>query len=785
MLKNYFTTASRYLLKSKTFSLLNILGLAFGLCCALLIALWVHDEYSVDQFHSKKDRIYWVLSELKMTNGSQLWTSSPGPLAEILENDIPGIDKAVRFTNNRDQLFKNDSLKFEESGIAADPAFLTLFDFPLLQGDHQSALEEPNSVVISSKLANKLFPNQEALNQSVTIDDWGTASTFKITGILDKIPDQSTFQFDFIIPYKTYLKPRPWNMEWGNFNDKTVVLLDDGIRKKSVDKQITNIVKEHAEGSTAALHLYPFKDIYLKSHFSQGLDAEGRIVYVRIFTLIAVVILLIACINFMNLSTARASKRAKEVGVRKATGASKNSLITQFLCESVLIALLSGILAITVADLLLTPFNHLTDKSIHMPYGNFGFLLIFAGVCLLTGLLAGIYPAIYLSSYNPATVLKGTASSGKSLLGFRRVLVVFQFSLSITFVITTIIVFNQLQYIIHKDVGLNKTNILHHDLNGLMSKREAFRNELMQLPGVKEVTSANFSPLQINNTTYSVSWQGKPEDANIPFHVIQTDPYFLHTFGLQLLEGRNFSNQYDTAALEVLVNEEAARTMGLSTTTTGSKISVWDNEVEVVGIVKDFNHQSLDKKIEPVVIFHNPVSAWQNFVAIDGDVTQTREAIEKTYLKYENRYPFSYGFVDQDFESTYSYITIMGRLSNIFALVAIFVSCLGLFGLSSYMTEQRKKETGIRKALGATSFGLVKLLSKNFLLLVVIAFFISAPIAWYISSQWLTDFAYRIDLNVWPFLTGGLLATIIAIGTVSFHTIQAARSNPVDALKYD
>jgi putative ABC transport system permease protein len=786
MFKNVIKIAVRNLLKSKIFSLINILGLGFGLCCALLISLWVIDEYSIDNYHSKKDRIYKVISELKSTAGSQFWESAPGTLAEVLINEVPGIEQAIRISGNRQQLFKQEHQKLEEWGISADPGIFSVFDFPLIEGDVTTALNDLHSVVISEALAKKLFPNTTALNKTVTIDDWGSPTEYNVTGVMAKIPIQSTFQFEFVISFERYLINRPWNENWGNYNDMTVLLIKKDADVNEISEQIKSITPKYTKPTKvdSEFHLYPFKEIYLRADFSRGIDTEGRIVYVRIFSIIAIIMILIACINFMNLSTARAGKRAKEVGVRKATGASRESLILQFLGESIVIALISGVLAITMADLLTIPFNDLTGKSLSILYSSPEFMIAIFVLCILTGILAGIYPALYLSGFNPSKVLKSAVNSGKSLSGFRRVLVILQFSLSITFVVITMIVYSQLQFILSTDLGLEKENILHHDLNGIMSQREAYRNEILQIPGIQTMSSTNTNPYSIGNTTQGVDWQGKMENEEVYFHVLQSDQYFVETFGILLLDGKGFSGTYDSSALEVLINEEAAKVM-FSDDPIGSRINVWDSEVEVVGLVKDFHHQSLDKKIDPVIILFQTDEAWRNYISFNGDVNQIIRDIGKVYSKFEENYPFSYGFVDEDYAKIYSKVSVMGKLSNIFAFVTIIVSCLGLFGLASYMTEQRKKETGIRKVMGASVFGLVTMFTKNFLGLVLISFVISVPVAWYLSTQWLNEFAFRIDLGLQPFIIGGLSAIIIAIATVSYHTIKVATANPVDSLKYE
>jgi ABC-type antimicrobial peptide transport system permease subunit len=783
MIKNLFKIAVRNLLQSKTFSLINVLGLAFGLCCALLISLWVLDEYSIDNYHANKDRIFLAISELKSSEGSSFRENSPAPLAEKIMAEVVGVEQAVRYSPKWQQLFKQEHQKLEEIGISADPAILSVFDLPLMSGDAQSALDEPYSVVISMELAHKLFPNGEALNKTVTIDDWGNEHAYKITGVMDEIPRQSTFEFDFIIPFETYKKAPYRSFEWDDYNVQTILLLEENVDLHKIEEQVAYIIPENPEEARTEMHLYAFKDLYLHADISNGLAAEGRMQYVRIFSIIGFMILLIACINFMNLSTARAGKRAKEVGVRKTIGASRNALVIQFLGESVLIALISGAIAVTMADLLMPYFNSLTGKTLTVLYSTPSFTLAMLLLCVLTGLIAGIYPAIYLSKFNPSKVLKNATGGGKSLSGFRRVLVVLQFSLSITFVVTTIIVYSQLQFILNKDIGLEKENMLRHDLNGIMGNKTAFRNEIIQIPGVQAMSCTNSSPFNIRRSTNLISWNGKNTNDEVYVRVIQTDQYFVETFGVTLLEGRNFTDTYDATLPEVMMNEQAAEMMSLEHVV-GSSINFYGEEVQVVGLLKNFNHQSLDKNIEPVIVRYSP-QTWLGFIVINGDISQTREKIEEVYSKFETNYPFNYGFVEQDYEDTYAEVSNMGQLSNVFALVTIIVSCLGLFGLASYMTEQRKKETGIRKVMGASVFGLVTMFTQNFLGLVLTALAISAPVAWYLSSQWLNDFAFKIDLGVQPFLIGGLSAVLVAIATVSYHTIRVAMANPVDSLKYE
>ena len=783
MTKNYFKVAFRNLVKNKVFSVINIMGLAFGLCCTILIALWVWDEKSYDQFHAKGERIYQTVAEINAGSSPQFWTNSQGLLAPALNEEVVDIEVAIRVSYTMTPLISNGSIKVKPEGLYADSAFFHVFSFPFKYGDLQTALQAPYNIVISEKLALQVFGEENAIGKTLTVRDFGEKEEYQVTGVFENVTAQSSLQFDFVMPYGPYHKKRSWMNSWGNYDDRTFVLLRENVNVSNVREEIKNFIIEHqGPESTTLLHLYPFKDIYLKADFSRGLGEGGRIQLVKLFLAIATLILVIACINFMNLATARAGKRAKEVGVRKATGAHRGSLIIQFIGESILITMISVLLAVTLADLLLPFFNILTEKNIHIPYGNAYFIISLLGAGVVVGALAGSYPAITLSAFQPAKVLKGAAHSSRSLGGLRKVLVVFQFTLSIVLIIGTIIIYNQIQYVLNKDLGIEKDNILYHPLYQAFQQREAYRNDLLTIPGVKSVTFSNFSPLDIGNTTYSVNWPGKGEEERIAFHVIQADRQLLETFQIKLIRGRIPEKQ--DSLIQVLVNEEAVKAMNMDEPV-GQIIDVWGGKGIIRGVVRDFNHQNLFQKIDPVVIYLNTGS--RGFIAIESgsNMAKTISDIENVFRKYDQEYPFEYEFVDKAFEQNYKIVVTAGTLSNIFAVIAIVISCLGLFGLASYMTEQRRKETGIRKVFGASVYHLTTIFSLDFLKLVLIAFIISLPMAWYVANYWLDYFSYRIDITYFPFLIGGFSAFFVALVTVSYHTIRAAMSNPVDALRYE
>ncbi|MEQ8245409.1 ABC transporter permease [Fulvivirga sp.] len=783
MLKNYFYIAFRNLTKSKVFSLINIAGLALGLCCALLIALWVADEYAVDKFHSKKNRIYSVIAEINNGTNSLYWVNTPGLLAEVINSDVSGVEVAVKSSGEVNRLIINGSSTFNEYGMYVDSAFLSVFDFPLVLGNKEDVLIGLNSIVITETLATKIFGTTDVIGKMIKVRDRDD-SEFIISGILKDIPANSSIQFDYLLPYQKFLIDHPHYKSWGNFNDYTYVLLAENASKKDVSAQFPDLILKYTESNEGNLHLIPTTDYYLKSDLSKGLAEGGRIVYVRIFIVIGFIILIIGCINFMNLSSARAGKRSKEVGVRKAVGASRKSLVLQFLGESIFIALISMVLAVSVADILIPAFNLLTGKELSIPFFNPMFIIAVLAVTLVTGILAGIYPAVYLSSFQSAKVLKGVERTGGSLTGFRRVLVIFQFVLSISFISTTIITNQQLSHVLNKDLGLNKDNIVYFPTRSASKSAEAFRNDLLNIPGIESVAYSNFNPINISNSTSSPQWSGKPEDDQNFFHVIQTDYAFLETFDIELLQGNNLPQTVDTTLVHFLINEEAARIMGL-TDPVGQEISVWGDKGVISGLMRDFHHQSLFQGIEPVIVYQTDV-AWRGYAALNTEnQKEVIEGIEKVFKKYEQEYPFEYGFMDQEYERQYAGVDIVGKLTAIFSTIAILVSCLGLFGLASYMTEQRKRETGVRKVFGASIWQLTNLFSKQFLRLVLISFIISTPVAYYLTENWLQRFAYRIDSSIIPFAISGVVALLIAFITVSYHIVRAAKANPVDSLRYE
>jgi len=779
------------LLKNTFFSAINILGLAFGLTCTLLILLWVYDELQYDQFHEAN--VCQILGALKSDEG-RLTPYAPSAMAQPIRDNFQEVEHIARVFPI-EVSFQEGDQKFSESGLYADPSFLTIFNFPLKEGRLQNILEAPNEVVISSRLAAKYFPGQSALGKTIGItQSKDLKQQYVVVGVLKPIPKQSSMQFDFILDYGRFESQfRPWwqpensGGAYTNFNVAMYASLSKHTNLTAFNDKLGAFIRKFTNRDIQdGLYAYPFGKRYLHADYSQGKEATGRIRYIHILLVVAMTILVIACVNFMNLSTATATKRAKEVGLRKAIGASRAQLIVQFIMESVLIAILAMAVAITLAHMLLPIFNYIVQKQIEIPFTNLNFLGVTILISIVTGIIAGCYPALFLSAYSPAKTLKGTGSTAGGSGIMRKALVIFQFSLSIIFIIYTLIVYSQINFIKDKDLGIKKDNIIYHELHGIAGKTEAYKSELLQIPGVEAVTFTEHNPLYTANGNRFVSWKGKSEDALIYFNVMQVGADILKTFDLKLVEGSGFTPNYSKEGeRQFIINEAAARAMQVSDPV-GMRLTVWGREGAVVGVVKDFNHQSLMKSIEPVVMIYNPVEVWKAFISINTtDVAGLLEKAQNVYEKYEPNYAFDYSFVSDDLDAGYRELTVSGRLNYIFAMVAILISCIGLFGLSAFVAQQRTKETGIRKVLGASSWGLLRLFTYDFVKLVVVAFVIAAPISWFYADRWLSEFAYHIQIGVLPFVLAGLSAFAIAIFTVSYTTLKVTSANPVDSLKYE
>ena len=785
MIKNYLKMAYRNLMRHKVFSLINVSGLALGMTCSILILLWVKDEVSFDRFHKNQPELYRVMQLQHYPGGDNLTVSAtPGPLAEVLEQEFPEIKYAVRSTTwEWKQLFAYNDKSLKVNGRYTDPEFFEAFTFPFLYGDPRSALTQPNSVVISETVAKQFFDSPEdAIDKMFKVNN---DKSYKVTGVMQDVPKNSSMQFDYVMPVDDWINSpgNDWLKNWGSNALRTFLLLEPGADIAALGKKIRPVVQDHHDGYKKELFLQPLGDMYLYEEFRGGEEASGRIENVRLFTVVAVFILVIACINFMNLATARSAKRAKEVGVRKAIGANKSALIWQFIVESVLVAFLALFVSVNLTGILLPNFNDLTGKFIELDLTNPSLLLMLFGVAILTGVLSGSYPAFFLSSFDPAVVLKGTAKLSKRVSVFRKGLVVFQFILSALLIISTLVVYLQLHYIRTKNIGMNRENLVYVPMEGeLQNRYEVVKRELEGVSGILAVTSANQNPLMIGNSTGDVNWRGKDPAAGVLFSVMTVDYDFAETMGVTLKEGRDFSKAFGTDTAAFLVNEEAARMMQMKDPV-GQWLE-WDGEGRIVGVMRNFHSTSMHVPTPPLVVRLNPKSENLIFARVaPGKTTEALTEIEQILKRHNPAFPFEYHFLDEDFERMYKTEAIMGQLTKYFAGIAIFISCLGLFGLALFTAEQRTKEIGIRKVLGASVASIVYMLSKDFLKLVLIANLIALPLGWYFMSGWLNDYADRTDLSWWIFAMAFVTTIIIAMVTLSFHAVKTAIANPVTSLR--
>ena len=787
MLRSYIKIAWRNLWKNKTFSFINILGLALGMACSLLIMIWVQSELHMDRFHQNDSQLYRVMENQQYTGVLNTFASTPGILAENIVKDIPEIQLASQMLWEESPLFTVGSTFEKEKGRYVQGDFLTMFSFPLKEGNPKTALKRPDGLVISQKLADKYFKGQDPIGKTVRIDN---KDDVMVTGVLANIPETSSLKFDFLMSYDHWQKANKWSKDWGNNGPRCYVLLAPNTSIDRVNAKIKSYIKAKKKDSNVDLFLQNYGDSYLHSNWEAGKQNGGRIEYVKTFSIVAIFILAIACINFMNLATARSVKRSKEVGVRKVVGAYKNSLIGQFLGESMLITLLSLVFSVLLVLLILPVFNTLTEKHLSLDFSDPTFLLLLVSLSVITGLVAGSYPALFMSSLNPVIILKGSLKFKASATYFRKGLVVLQFGLSILLILGTIVVYRQIQYIQTKNLGYDRENLLYMPLEGDLQKNfQAFRQDLEQQPGIKSVTCAQSDPLEVGSSTQGVKWPGKDTTQLMLFSQNSISYDYIKTMGIKLLDGRDFSPAFSTDTSNYLINEASARKMGYKDPV-GKEMTMWDKKGKIIGLMKDFHFNSLHTAIEPLILrlqrgVSDTTNNWGS-VLVRTQAGQTKQAVasmEAAFKRFNPHFPFKYSFTDQEFANLYKAENTVSKLSSYFAFLAIFISCLGLFGLATFTAEQRTKEIGIRKVLGASVTNLVGMLSKEFIQLVLMAAFIAFPLGWYFLSGWLEKYAYRIDFEWWYFLVAITAAVLIALVTVSFQSIKAALMNPVKSLR--
>ncbi len=788
MFRNYFKTAVRNLWKNKVFSFINIMGLALGLACSLIIMLWVNDEYNVDAFHKNGSQLYSVYEKQYRDDGIDAFFGGPGVMADEMKRVLPEVQYATNYAWDELSTFEANNKIIKESGNHAGADFFKMFSYPLSEGSAITALSDPSSITISKKMAEEFFGSPaEAIGKTIRYQN---NTDFKISAVFDDVPKNSTEHFDFILPWQHFLQGNSWAKDWTNNGPQCFIMLRKGTDAAAFEKKTTQFLdaynKEQTKHSYIRLGIEKYGDVYLHSNFDKnGNISGGRIQYVKLFSIVAIFILLIACINFMNLTTARSVKRAKEIGVRKVIGALRFALIKQFIGEALVIVSIAIIIALLIVMLMLPQFNQLTDKQIQLPFNNSNFWLSIAALLFVTGFIAGSYPALYLSSFKPVRVLKGSMKFSSSALWFRKGLVVFQFMLSIILIIGTIVVSKQVNYIQTMNLGYDRENLLYIPLEGdLISKYELFKNESLKMPGIKNISRITDNPTEIDNGTGGVQWTGKDPNLDIQFTQSAVGYDFVKTMHLQLVQGRDFSKDFATDSVGYIINESALKIIGYKNPI-GKPLTFWQKPGTIIGVLKDFHFNSLHEPIRPIVLRLGENIEWgQALVKTQpGKTKEALASLEKVCKELNPKFPFSYKFSDEEYAKLYKSEQVVNKLANCFAFLAIFISCLGLLGLVMFTAEQRTKEFGIRKVLGASPVTLFNLLSKEFLLLVLIALIIASPLAWMFMHNWLQDYAYKIDLSWWMFVIAGITAIIIALITVSFQAIKTSLANPVKSLR--
>jgi putative ABC transport system permease protein len=804
MFKNYFKIALRNLRRNKAFTAINISGLALGIAACLLIVLYVQHQLSYDRYNKKADRIFRVVLRGKMQVGEIKEAHVMPPVAATLKKDFPEIEEAVRIRADGTPRITYKNKTFKEDAIAfVDSNFFRVFTVPLIKGDPNTALVNPNTIVISKAVAKRYFGDEDPIGKVLQFKDSKAAAT--VTGLFDEIPANSHFHFGLLVSMSSF--PEAKDPSWLTSNYYTYLVLPERYDYKKleaklpveIDKYVSpqlekamqlTIEQFRKNGNSIGLYLQPLTDIHLHSDFSGDMEPYGDIRYVYMYSAVAIFILLIACINFMNLSTASASKRAKEVGIRKVMGSVKGQLIRQFLVESLLLTAVALVIALALVRIALPFFNDLTGQTLALHLTSNPWILpglILFG--LVTGLLAGSYPAFVLSSFNPVTVLKGKLTTGRKTVGLRSGLVVFQFFISISLMVGTMVVYRQLSYIRHKDLGYSKDQVLIvQEAWWLRNNADAFRQQLLQDPRVISVSASGFLPAgpSYDNNFFAYS-DGNTSQMikNIRYDV---DENYIPTLGMSMASGRNFLKEYASDSNAVIVNESAVSAFGWKNSALGHTITHSENDgvkttYHVIGVVKNFHFRSLHEQITPLVMTRG--QDWNNLIVKTRtkDIAGLLTTLRRRWSEMTTESAFSYSFLDQRFDNTYKSEQNIGLILGIFAGLTIFVACLGLFGLATFTAAQRTKEIGIRKVLGADVSGLVTLLSKDFLKLVGLAFLIAAPFTWWVMNRWLQDFAYRSPISWWIFPAAAILALLVALVTISSQAIKTALSNPVKSLR--
>lgn len=786
MFKNYFLITLRNLFKNGFYSFINIVGLAIGITCSILILLWVADETSYNKFIPKADRLYQVWVKAHFDGKISSWTSVPLPTYEAFKTANSNIARMAVTDWGGDHLITVGENRLIKEGYWVSEEFFEMFEFPLLVGDASQVLDEPPSIVITESTAKALFGDEDPINKVIRLDN---EYDLKVTGILKDIPGNSSFQFDFVMPWKFREQNTQWvrdNMtNWGNYSFQVFAELNDSKNHADVESSVRMMLQQHGETDTKPEYfLYPMLRWRLFSSFDNGVETGGMNDYVQMFTIIAIFIIVIACINFMNLATARSERRAREVGVRKSVGSKRSELILQFIGESVFISFLAFAVAVLCAQLLLPYYNSLVDKKLFIDYTSSAFWIFSFSIILITGIVAGSYPAFYLSSFQPAKVLKGKPVIGKGASLPRKVLVTLQFGFSILLIIGTIVIYQQIQMVKGRALGYDQENLMSVNYTNEVGKNyRTIKLELLNSGVVESVTKSNSRITDINSNNF-LGWPGKPEDLRVIFTTIATEYDYANTMGIKILEGRDFSEEFKSDTAAIVINKAALELMDLKDPI-GTELDLWGGKRKLIGVVDDVLMGSPFQPVKPMFAILEP--EWINAVTIrlkkTNDLQASVNAVKVIFEKYAPEYPFEYRFADVEFQKKFTTINLTSTLASLFATLTIIITGLGLFGLASFTAEQRTKEIGIRKVLGASVSNLVGLMSRDFSMLVIIAFVISSPLAWWGLSNYLERYTIRTTIAWWIFPVTGIIALLFAVLIVSTQALRAARANPVKSLR--
>ncbi len=786
MLQNYFKIAIRSILKNSIYSFINIAGLSIGIACSILILLWVADEYSYDGFHKNYNSIYRLYQSQQWAEDIGTGNSMPYPLKEIIKDKSSKIKHVVMTNWGEGNMLQVGEKRLNKLGLSASEDFFNVFSFNMVKGDPHTALAEPTSIVLSESTAKSLFGDLDPINQLIKVDN---GRELKVSGVIQDIPRQSFFRFDYILPFAYFEATQSWvqnsKNNWENNAFQLYVQLQPDATEEEVNSSIKNIIKENnPKATTATLFLHPMSKWRLYSDFENGVNSGGMIEYVRLFTAIAIFVLIIACINFMNLATARSESRAREVGIRKSVGSRRKELIIQFLGESVMITFISFILSIVLVELVLPSYNLLVNKNIAIDYSNPWLWSIALGWVLIIGIFAGSYPAFYLSSFQPVKVLKGKVNVGKGATTPRKVLVTLQFGFSIFLIIGTIVIYQQIMHVKDRDMGYDRENLMQIWTNReLETNFQTIREELVRTGVVKSVCKSN-SPITSIFASNEVKWKDMQTDQRVSFTTIATEYDYAETMGIKMIEGRDFSRDFKSDSMAVVINQAAVDIMGMKDPI-GEKLIINDYELEIIGVMPNIVMNSPYESVEPMSLIFSP--DWSSTITLRLNETENLgesiNIVENVFKKFNPNYPFEFRFADYDFEKKFATINLISRLATIFASITIIITCLGLFGLAAFTAEQRTKEVGIRKVMGASVSSLVLLISKDFTRLVIMGFFISGPLAWLFLNNFLERYAYRISIGWWILPVAGSLALLLALIIVSTQALRAARANPSQSLK--